>query len=75
MFYFIDRPPIVTEIIEWIDPAYAMPDADETVLIKSSFDSETSMGFFDGDRWLDVSAFPLGNPPVYWAHRPEGPAK
>lgn len=74
MFYFIDRPPIIGEIIEWIDPAHQMPDADETVLIIMGGDVEASMGFFDGERWLDVSAFPLGAAPIYWAHLPEGPA-
>lgn len=74
MFLEIDPPRTLGEIIEWHAPADDMPDADETVLIIMGGDVEASMGFWDGERWLDVSAFPLGAAPLYWAHLPEGPA-
>lgn len=73
MFLEIDPPRVLGELIEWHEPSDEMPDADETVLIIMPGDVESTMGFFDGERWCDATAFPINAAPIYWAHMPEGP--
>lgn len=78
MFLEIDPPTVMSEIIEWFDPAEQMPDSDTTVLLIISGDPETSLGYHDGTTWLEalgvMDGFPIMDDVLFWAHLPEGPA-
>lgn len=63
----------MTEQIAWIETTKEMPDADELILI--FIDEETSVGFFNGKHWVDLSyacEMP-SDEPKYWARMPAGP--
>lgn len=73
MFLEIDPPKAMSELIEWFDPAEQMPDSDTTVMVKLSGEADAWMGYHDGERWIDVTGFPMAVP-IIWAHVPQGPA-
>lgn len=73
MFLEIEQPKAMSEIIEWHEPGEQLPDAETTVLIIMGGEVDAWMGYFEGERWVDVTGFPIAAP-IYWAHLPEGPA-
>ena len=61
------------EEIVWRQPDIAMPDSDETVIVCAfDLDDPVWLGYHDGERWISVDGFPLGNV-TCWAHMPKGP--
>ncbi len=67
---------MTTETIEWIACADRLPDDAETVLLYTPgmHGEEVTVGWRDGDRWLDISGYPLAPPePTHWSAWPGGP--
>ncbi|WP_153110095.1 hypothetical protein [Propionivibrio limicola] len=64
----------ITEEIVWHRADIAMPDSDETVLVRIDDEEEEPvwLGYHDGDRWLNVDGYPI-NAVICWAKMPEGP--
>lgn len=73
MFLEIDPPKAMSEIIEWFDPAEQMPGKETVMFIMHDGAEGAWMGYHDGERWINVSGYPMATPRL-WARRPQGPA-
>ncbi len=63
----------LVEMVRWRDPAVAMPDADETVLVYSATEDEPVwLGYHDGAKWRSVANEPWDV--MAWRPMPEGPS-
>jgi hypothetical protein len=67
----------VKELLQWIDPAQAMPDVEERVLLwlrEPGGSMDWDAGHHNGERWLlDWCGAPPAGQVLAWA-RPQGPA-
>lgn len=64
--------PIQHEQITWCTAAHK-PDADTTVMLSLDGCSEpTSVGYWDGQDWIDCTGMPVTEFVVSWAHMPAG---
>lgn len=62
----------MSELIEWMRPADALPDSDMTVLVIEGGEVDAWPGFLDGEQWRTADGFPIANV-LFWAHMPQGP--
>ncbi|MCK6396043.1 DUF551 domain-containing protein [Zoogloea sp.] len=70
-------PALGVELIRWVSVSKAVPDADETALLRIVGPTETYVwaGYYDGERWVSAEGVPLGGDVVtHWAEFPAGPA-
>lgn len=71
------HPALGVELIRWVSVSKAVPDADETALLRIVGPTETYVwaGYYDGERWVSAEGVPLGGDVVtHWAVFPAGPA-
>lgn len=71
------HPTLGVELIRWVPVSKAVPDADETALLRIVGPTETYVwaGYYDGERWVSAEGVPLGGDVVtHWAEFPAGPA-
>ena len=62
-----------TELLRWHDVGTELPDAEITVLVELSGDSEPVwLGYWTGGRWLNIEGLPFAGQVTGWADMPAG---
>lgn len=66
-------PAVYLETLHFYPPS-VLPDADTNVILTVLEDGAqvTYQGYYDGEKWMDSTAFPILWPVLSWAHMPLG---
>lgn len=60
-------------VLTWVPVEQGLPDADATVLVAYEAGHAVAEGYFDGERWIDSTGWPI-TCATHWAELPDPPA-